>query len=140
MCVIIVMYYYVLSCCHIVYFFVFFKQKTAYEMRISDWSSDVCSSDLVAADACVAEQCDPLRGGHAAEQALAFGIVRDRLGIAAGLAEHVHRHADQAAVVGMPRPLVAVFVAVRHLPHRQRVVAAVGIGRASCRARVCQYV
>src|SRR3546814_3114921 len=28
------------------YFFFFFKQKTAYEMRISDWSSDVCSSDL----------------------------------------------------------------------------------------------
>src|SRR3546814_666608 len=31
--------------------FFFFKQKTAYEMRISDWSSDVCSSDLVAAAA-----------------------------------------------------------------------------------------
>src|SRR3546814_3070785 len=30
-----------------VYVFFFFKQKTAYEMRISDWSSDVCSSDLV---------------------------------------------------------------------------------------------
>src|SRR3546814_979609 len=29
-----------------VVFFFFFKQKTAYEMRISDWSSDVCSSDL----------------------------------------------------------------------------------------------
>src|SRR3546814_6134764 len=29
--------------CHV---FLFFKQKTAYEMRISDWSSDVCSSDL----------------------------------------------------------------------------------------------
>src|SRR3546814_8019239 len=28
--------------------FLFFKQKTAYEMRISDWSSDVCSSDLFA--------------------------------------------------------------------------------------------
>src|SRR3546814_7928637 len=28
------------------YFFFFFKQKTAYEMRISDWNSDVCSSDL----------------------------------------------------------------------------------------------
>src|SRR3546814_4547598 len=27
-------------------YFLFFKQKTAYEMRISDWSSDVCSSDL----------------------------------------------------------------------------------------------
>src|SRR3546814_8784628 len=30
----------------VVYFVFFFKQKTAYEMRISDWSSDVCSSDL----------------------------------------------------------------------------------------------
>src|SRR3546814_6274349 len=30
-------------------FLFFFKQKTAYEMRISDWSSDVCSSDLTAA-------------------------------------------------------------------------------------------
>src|SRR3546814_16889592 len=30
----------------VVFFFFFFKQKTAYEMRISDWSSDVCSSDL----------------------------------------------------------------------------------------------
>src|SRR3546814_7141609 len=30
--------------------FFFFKQKTAYEMRISDWSSDVCSSDLVFLD------------------------------------------------------------------------------------------
>src|SRR3546814_1670206 len=30
----------------VVYLIFFFKQKTAYEMRISDWSSDVCSSDL----------------------------------------------------------------------------------------------
>src|SRR3546814_13893033 len=34
-------------CLFCVLFFFFFKQKTAYEMRISDWSSDVCSSDLV---------------------------------------------------------------------------------------------
>src|SRR3546814_8366484 len=33
-----------------VYYFFFFKQKTAYEMRISDWSSDVCSSDLPSDD------------------------------------------------------------------------------------------
>src|SRR3546814_4473547 len=33
--------------CIIFYVFFFFKQKTAYEMRISDWSSDVCSSDLL---------------------------------------------------------------------------------------------
>src|SRR3546814_15458897 len=36
----------------LVCFFFFFKQKTAYEMRISDWSSDVCSSDLVVASLC----------------------------------------------------------------------------------------
>src|SRR3546814_4779681 len=32
---------------YVVFIFFFFKQKTAYEMRISDWSSDVCSSDLL---------------------------------------------------------------------------------------------
>src|SRR3546814_5408582 len=37
--------YRVVLCCFCSGFF-FFKQKTAYEMRISDWSSDVCSSDL----------------------------------------------------------------------------------------------
>src|SRR3546814_2065356 len=37
------MLWYVFNVC---VFFFFFKQKTAYEMRISDWSSDVCSSDL----------------------------------------------------------------------------------------------
>src|SRR3546814_6342474 len=39
------MYFLVFHCIRLVSFF-FFKQKTAYEMRISDWSSDVCSSDL----------------------------------------------------------------------------------------------
>src|SRR3546814_3226307 len=38
------MFYIFFSC--FFFFFFFFKQKTAYEMRISDWSSDVCSSDL----------------------------------------------------------------------------------------------
>src|SRR3546814_9693112 len=41
----------------VVLVFFFFKQKTAYEMRISDWSSDVCSSDLRAA-------CPDVCGGH----------------------------------------------------------------------------
>src|SRR3546814_2574000 len=40
----------------LVVFFFFFKQKTAYEMRISDWSSDVCSSDLLGGG------CDRARG------------------------------------------------------------------------------
>src|SRR3546814_8262143 len=35
--------------CCVFFFFFFCKQKTAYELRISDWSSDVCSSDLVGA-------------------------------------------------------------------------------------------
>src|SRR3546814_5753948 len=37
-----------MSCVRCTVMCFFFKQKTAYEMRISDWSSDVCSSDLVA--------------------------------------------------------------------------------------------
>src|SRR3546814_4203352 len=43
----------------------FFKQKTAYEMRISDWSSDVCSSDLVIlwAARLFDRLCDPF-GSH----------------------------------------------------------------------------
>src|SRR3546814_7550270 len=35
----------------VLFFLFFFKQKTAYELRISDWSSDVCSSDLAGIDA-----------------------------------------------------------------------------------------
>src|SRR3546814_3488250 len=42
-----VVFYTVYGCVFIWLFFFFFKQKTAYEMRISDWSSDVCSSDLM---------------------------------------------------------------------------------------------
>src|SRR3546814_3470703 len=42
----------------IVFVFFFFKQKTAYDMRISDWSSDVCSSDLIP------EVSVDLRGGE----------------------------------------------------------------------------
>src|SRR3546814_4413466 len=41
-------------------FFFFFKQKTAYEMRISDWSSDVCSSDL--SSSCSAAHCTASSG------------------------------------------------------------------------------
>src|SRR3546814_8870105 len=46
--------------------FFFFKQKTAYEMRISDWSSDVCSSDLLLSCAAgAARRGDGLQGGRA---------------------------------------------------------------------------
>src|SRR3546814_2487864 len=46
-CLSVIYYIYVLCVLFVILlFFFFFKQKTAYEMRISDWSSDVCSSDL----------------------------------------------------------------------------------------------
>src|SRR3546814_7430709 len=66
-----------LSCyVHIFYFFFVFKQKTAYEMRISDWSSDLCSSDLperrdvdrIPQSEPEAVHIGPLRRDHAAEQ------------------------------------------------------------------------
>src|SRR3546814_4009767 len=44
--------------------FFFFKQKTAYEMRISDWSSDVCSSDLALRKSASATASSPLDDSH----------------------------------------------------------------------------
>src|SRR3546814_11056839 len=62
------------------FFFVFFfKQKTAYEMRISDWSSDVCSSDLVGRD----------RGGAVAREAQGRGV--EQYGVADQLRQHRQR-------------------------------------------------
>src|SRR3546814_8391157 len=48
----------------VVSLFFCFKQKTAYEMRISDWSSDVCSSDLAADEGQVLEAVDALDVEH----------------------------------------------------------------------------
>src|SRR3546814_6688108 len=48
--------------------FFFFKQKTAYEMRISDWSSDVCSSDLLATERQLTEANAPVYGRFLAER------------------------------------------------------------------------
>src|SRR3546814_10426877 len=70
----------VLSC---VLFF-FFKQKTAYEMRISDWSSDVCSSDL-------AEFFD--HGGNQAVDLSRVGEVGgEAVAYRAGLRERIGKH------------------------------------------------
>src|SRR6058998_4261192 len=46
------------------FFFFFFKQKTAYEMVMSDWSSDVCSSDLGRVDLVVAGEWMPITIFH----------------------------------------------------------------------------
>src|SRR3546814_3801113 len=54
--------------CFVLFVFFFFKQKTAYEMRISVWSSDVCSSDLAVAGGAQALGVPAgLAVGHAAD-------------------------------------------------------------------------
>src|SRR3546814_4550280 len=61
--------------------FICFKQKTAYEMRISDWSSDVCSSDLadmpVAGAGRIERRLDPRRREGRARRALGEGRTAD---------------------------------------------------------------
>src|SRR3546814_8963229 len=52
----------------------FFKQKTAYEMRISDWSSDVCSSDLFRVDRFEAYRDDVRYAGRTNIQPVAEGV------------------------------------------------------------------
>src|SRR3546814_9315019 len=98
----------------IVMFFgvLFFKQKTAYEMRISDWSSDVCSSDLLGskvdrkAEGCLTchQSEKPARELPSNERARVF-------------------------VTSEGERMLASMEVIRN-----------EIGRASCRERVCQYV
>src|SRR3546814_2051317 len=99
------------SCCCRLCCMLFFKQKTAYEMRISDWSSDVCSSDLKTLSEFHAET-------HAPDPTLAFTTFawapsdRDRL---------------YAAIDKRFRSMMQAGLLDEE------------IGRASCRERVCQY-
>src|SRR3546814_3452508 len=66
--------YYILNECLV---FVFFKQKTTYEMRIRDWSSDVCSSDLIQRRMHVRQRRHVARGvvGEAEEGVEVLGVL-----------------------------------------------------------------
>src|SRR3546814_10725511 len=66
--------------------FFFFKQKTAYEMRISDWSSDVCSSDLggLPEGGRHVEKADDVRAQEGLSQAMADVRIRRQHGGGAG--------------------------------------------------------
>src|SRR3546814_8817023 len=66
--------------------FFFFKQKTAYEMRISDWSSDVCSSDLLG---------DPCGSRRRAERGGLGGAAARGHGIRGGVRDGQRRAARQ---------------------------------------------
>src|SRR3546814_9555304 len=100
------------SCVYCVFFF---KQKTAYEMRISDWSSDVCSSDLPRL----------VRG---------LGGIGKGSMIAAALTSPCLIRSDGRTITIEPLRVVPFShgVGVAGIPLQ--------IGRASCRERVCQYV
>src|SRR3546814_4247809 len=106
--------------------FFFFKQKTAYEMRISDWSSDVCSSDLQPGTIAFNETPEQRRnaGGDF------------RLGLGA---------IGKAAIVRDIDKGCGGQQAARGREHRQSPDPGIEkqyrqIGRASCRERVCQDV
>src|SRR3546814_12543803 len=128
----------VLMCDYKVYV-IFIKQKTAYEMRISEWSSDVCSSDLLYRH--LAQRgfyefvdhpqplgCRPIIGRPWKTRFRTLRILKGapRFG------------EDNAEVLGK---LAGVDAARYGQLHAQGIVAeAPKIGRASCRERVCQYV
>src|SRR3546814_5581541 len=96
----------------VIFFFVFFfKQKTAYEMRISDWSSDVCSSDLYRS-----RQAEGAARGQLVGQVLAD-----------------QREMPVFVPVGELDAQVELHITLLDAEDRK-------IGRASCRERVCQYV
>src|SRR3546814_9930779 len=92
----------------------FVKQKTAYEMRISDWSSDVCSSDL---RSCL-RRCLPATGGAGSPPACPLD---------AFTAHAYARPADLEEVGALPCPSASSSPTAE-------------IGRASCWERVCLHV
>src|SRR3546814_8699760 len=96
----------------------FCKQKTAYEMRISDWSSDVCSSNLVSIE----------------EMAQLFVVTP----------QTIRRDINQLAEVNLLRRYhggAAYDSSVENTAYAMRADQMRDeIGRASCRERVCQYV
>src|SRR3546814_1629848 len=107
---------------HCVILFFVFKQKTAYEMRISDWSSDVCSSDLIVV-------------GRAVEQTVKQDILAAiRLQPLTLLREHAEERLD-------PRPFVrrygAIDVSVQLISSEERRVGKECVS--TCRSRWSPY-
>src|SRR3546814_6646455 len=81
---------YVLYCLVSILLFFFCKQKTAYEMRISDWSSDVCSSDLILAtgsSALLAYQAALNTTSHNIANANTAGYSRQRVDLVSKLGD-----------------------------------------------------
>src|SRR3546814_5572299 len=125
--------------CSLCFYFFFFKQKTAYEMRISDWSSDVCSSDLFIPPS------NPLVHAHFGAEPPAFGkivygmpgdkILHRGSDVIVSWEAGPHGDAPSERVVGKLKPLSSRGEKLEAGP-----TGVIQIGRASCRERVWQYV
>src|SRR3546814_2156396 len=108
-------------------------------MRISDWSSDVCSSDLLA-------RADLQFPALAAAADVDFGARLGEGEVAGPEAQRQVLDSEEGPAEGGQRTLQVPHVAflVDHQPldlmEHRRVRGIVKIGRASCRERVCQYV
>src|SRR3546814_2462642 len=84
--------------CVLLFFFFFFKQKTAYEMRISDWSSDVCSSDLAG----------KIRAMQAANRVELHIVLTGLDGIAAGIEQGIWEDlTPYHSIIGSPSDIYA---------------------------------
>src|SRR3546814_2669488 len=102
----------------IVFDFFFFKQKTAYEMRISDWSSDVCSSDLPSVGV--------RRYGESDVNRLRFIRHAQKMGFSldeiAGLLQITGKHSCEQNRQLTERKLVAVSLRIRQLRNLERAL------------------
>src|SRR3546814_13124580 len=120
-------------------FFFFFKQKTAYEMRISDWSSDVCSSDLPGNV--------QLYGDATPNVYRPSATVNGEIITATDIAQRMALIRIANNNVELPpeeverlRNQVFSNLIDEKLQIQEAKAAEIKIGRASCRERVCQYV
>src|SRR3546814_10680286 len=129
-------------------FVIFFKQKTAYEMRISDWSSDVCSSDLTDIHDWTAAVCRHHGQGGAHPQERPCLVHRDNLVPAFEAFFGGSARVDDTSGVGKDRKRAELLAGLVHQNAPARLARDImpdgaslsEIGRASCRERVCQYV
>src|SRR3546814_17931723 len=117
----------------------FFTQQTAYEKRISDWRSHVCSSDLLGFGIRDCLQLEAGIAGAVADSATALH------GDTAGLRLYLVRQGDAALEGAAHRSdlqleicLIGIFAGLYH-SGTARNTQCQQLGRASCRERVCPY-
>src|SRR3546814_16060584 len=130
--------------------FVFFKQKTAYEMRISDWSSDVCSSDLRVAERQAEAPLERLGDEGRLALAVAGGLLVETDGLLEflpvlcvdghGLPLGFGRERGLLRPWEKDGPRRAINRARTGRIHTRRRLDGRKIGRATCREGVCPHV